>query len=243
LFLYRDVLGIQLGNVQALRAKRPSQLRHAPSKADVRKIITEAKDNGGYPTRLVIKLLYGCGLRVSEPLNLRIKDVCLTESQLIIRGAKGGKDRRVNIPCSLMPEIRQQVERARSMWQMDSANSMPVPLPGRLEVKYPRSAFAWQWYWLFPAHKPCSHPRTKRVVRYRLHEVNVQRCVKAAAIKAGLEGSVTPHHLRHAYATHAMQAGAYVRDIQTVMGHSHLETTMGYLTAETNRVESPLETL
>lgn len=204
---------------------------------------SEMHDVGGYRTRLVVKLLYGCGLRVSEPLNLRIKDVCLSDSMLIIRDAKGGKDRRVAIPCSLVPELKQQIEKARVMWQQDASNGVPVMLPGQLARKYPRSALAWQWYWLFPAHQPCLHPRTKQRVRWRMHEVNVQRCVKAAAIKAGLDGTVTPHHLRHAFATHAMQAGAYVRDIQITMGHAHLETTMGYLTPEKDRVVSPLETL
>lgn len=243
LFLYRDVLGVKLGDVHALRAKRPARLRHAPSRDDVRAILRETRDAGGYRTGLVVKLLYGCGLRVSEPLNLRIKDVCLSESTLILRDAKGGKDRRVAIPCSLVPEIKQQIEQARVMWRRDAENGLPVALPGLLARKYPRSALAWQWYWLFPAHQACPHPRTGQRVRWRMHEVNVQRCVKAAAIKAGLEGTVTPHHLRHAFATHAMQAGAYVRDIQVTMGHAQLETTMGYLTPETDRVPSPLETL
>lgn len=90
LFLYREVLGVRLEEVHALRAKRPAHLRHAPSRDDVRAILREMKDVGGYRTKLVVKLLYGCGLRVSEPLNLRIKDVCLSESMLIIRDAAHG---------------------------------------------------------------------------------------------------------------------------------------------------------
>ena len=243
LFVYREVLGVKLGEVHSLRAKRPARLRHAPSREDVRGILREMRDVGGYRTTLIVKLLYGCGLRVSEPLELRIKDVRLVDSLLIIRDAKGGKDRRVALPCSLVPEIKAQMEWARAMWQRDVDAGLPVALPGRLAQKYPRSAFAWQWYWLFPAHQGCKHPRTGERVRWRMHEVNVQRCVKAAAQKAGLEGTVTPHHLRHAYATHAMQQGAYVRDVQVAMGHAHLETTMGYLTPEVARVVSPLEAI
>jgi integrase/recombinase XerD len=112
-----------------------------------------------------------------------------------------------------------------------------------LDKKYPRSRFAWQWFWLFPALKPCRHPRTGEIVRWRCHEANVQRAVKAAAVKCGLDGLITPHVLRHAYATHAMRQGAFVRDVQQAMGHVSLETTMGYLHSGPERVPSPLDAI
>ena len=243
-FLYRDVLKQPLGSVNALRPKRAAHVRHAPSREETAALLREIRDLGGHPTRLVALLLYGCGLRVSEPLNLRIKDVRLSDSQLVIRGAKGGKDRVVPIPCALMPHIKTQIAAARCQWErMVNQRNVPVALPGALARKYPRAPFAWQWFWLFPASTPCLHPRTGETVLWRMHECNVQRAVKAAAARAGLEGSVTPHVLRHAYATHAMQQGAFVRDVQELMGHAHLETTMGYLHAEVSRVTSPLDLL
>jgi len=229
--------------VNALRPKRAAHVRHAPSREETAAMLRELRDLGGYPTRLVALMIYGCGLRVSEPLNLRIKDVRLADSQLVIRGAKGGKDRVVSLPCSLVEPIKRQMEAAKVQWQRMVQAGIPVALPGCMARKYPRAPFAWQWFWLFPSRQPCRHPRTGETVWWRMHECNVQRAVKSAAQKAGLDGAITPHVLRHAYATHAMQQGAFVRDVQQALGHSHLETTMGYLHAETSRVQSPLETL
>lgn len=239
LFFYRDVMGRELSGIDALRAKTPARIRTAPELDDVRALLGAVRDLHGYPTRLIVRLIYGCGLRVTEPLNLRIKDVKLAESRLVLRGAKGGKDRIVAIPCSLARELREQVDAARVIWRRDVSARIPVALPGLLAAKYPQHAHAWSWSWLFPAHHPCAHPRTGATVRWRCHEANVQRAVKLAARGLGLV--ITPHQLRHAYATHALRAGANVRDLQAAMGHASLETTAGYLHPECGRLASPLE--
>lgn len=241
LFFYREVLGKPFGNVDALRAKRPVHERHAPSVTETRLLLRTIPNLGGYPTNLIARMLYGCGLRVSEPLNLRIKDLNLDRATLCIRGAKGGNDRVVQLPPSLIPEIKQQMHRARAMWQLDKQNRTPLALPHRLAKKYPEYLFAWPWAWLFPSHFPCRDPRTGTIVRYRMHEANVQRAVKRARRKLGI--SVLPHELRHGYATHCLQRGANPRAIQQAMGHKSLETTMGYLHAEALSVSSPLEVL
>jgi integron integrase len=238
-FFYRDALGTPLGKIDALRAKKPVQLRYAPEIHEVRALLAAVADVGGYPTRLIVRLIYGCGLRVTEPLNLRLKDVLLSESKLIIRAAKGGKDRMVALPCSLASELRAQVEVAKATARRDALNRLPVALPGLLATKYPAWQFSPKWAWLFPAHQPCQHPRTGLTVRWRCHEANVQRAVRAAARPLGLE--ITPHHLRHAYATHCLNSGQNPRAIQQAMGHVQLETTMGYLHAEAIGVRSPLE--
>src|SRR6185295_311591 len=119
-------------------------------------------------------------------------------------------------------------------------NKVPVLLPEPLARKYPEYRFAWPWAWLFPAHRPCGHPRTGQVVRYRMHEANVQRAIKEARRQLGI--MVQPHELRHAYATHCLERGTNPRAIQTAMGHQSLETTMGYLHAEALSVPSPLDT-
>lgn len=235
-FFYRAAVGIPLGNVDALRAKRPAQIRQAPTVEETWALLAAVKDVHGYPTRLIVHLLYGSGLRVSEPLNLRIRDVCLRESRLLIRAAKGGKDRVVALPCSLAAGIRDQIESARVTWKRDVAAGLPVALPGLLAKKYPRSAFAWEWAWLFPSHSDCVHPRTGERVRWRCHEANVQRAVRAAS-----GGAVKPHELRHGFATHSLNRGVNPRAIQQVMGHASLETTMGYLHAEVLSVPSPLD--
>lgn len=241
LFFYRDCCGIELQNVNALRAKRPVRERYAPSFDEVKTLLSAVRDSAGYPTALVAHLIYGCGLRVSEPLDLRIKDVCLKDSRLIIRQAKGAKDRVVPIPCSLITRLSAQVEIAKAFSAQDIATGLPVALPGRLDKKYPRLPFTKEWAYVFPARSPCNHPRTGQLVRYRMLDTNVQRCVRAAVLRADLNPMITPHCLRHAFATHLMQSGVSVRDIQVLMGHKSLETTMGYLHDEAARVVSPIE--
>jgi len=237
LFFYRQVLKVQLGKVDSLRAKKPVHLRYAPERSDVMALLAKLKDEADYPTTLIIKLIYGCGLRVSEPLNLRVKDVLLSESKLVIRGAKGGKDRFVSIPCSLITDLTAQLVYAKAVAEKDRQAKLPVKLPGLLAAKYPHWQFSPKWAFLFPAHRPCEF--RGEVVRWRIHEANIQRAVRAAARPLGLD--ITPHHLRHAYATHCLNGGQNPRAIQQAMGHSQLETTMGYLHAEALSVTSPLD--
>ena len=241
LFFYKEVLGQPLQGIEALRVRRPAQLRHAPTIAETQALLQNTRDVAGYPTNLIARLLYGCGLRVCEPLNLRIKDLDLQRLRLSIRGAKGGKDRVVALPPSLASELTLQMQFARAVWQRDKQNGVPLALPGGLARKYSDYQFAWPWAWLFPAHHTCFHPHTRAEVRYRMHESSVQRAIKEARRKLGI--SVLPHELRHGYATHCLERGTSPRAIQVAMGHSSLETTMGYLHAESLSVASPLEML
>jgi len=181
LFFYREVLNVELGKVDSLRAQKPAHLRFAPEAGEVRKLIAGVKDVGGYPTGLIVKLIYGCGLRVSEPLNLRVKDVLLEDSKLVICGAKGGKDRFVSIPCSLGTELATQLKYARAVSEQDRLNRLPVALPGLLARKYPHWQFSPKWAFVFPARTACQHPREAFTVRWRCHEANIQRAVRAAA--------------------------------------------------------------
>ena len=241
LFFYKEVRRQPLHGVDALRAKRPARLRHAPTVAETQALLQTIRDRAGYPTNLIARLIYGCGLRVTEPLNLRIKDLDLKGHTLLLVGAKGGKDRVVSLPQSLVPELIQQMNFAQTIWQRDRQNKVPVTLPHQLAIKYPDYQFAWPWAWLFPSQTTCFHPRTRIEVRYRMHEANVQRAVKDATRRLGI--SVLPHELRHGYATHCLEQGINPRAIQQAMGHTSLETTMGYLHSESLSVRSPLETV
>jgi integron integrase len=241
LFFYKHVLNQQILDVDALRAKRPVHMRRAPSVEETLSLLQTVGNVGQYPTNLIARMLYGCGLRVSEPLNLRIKDIDLRGCRLCIRGAKGGNDRMVPFPLILVDELTSQMKFAHSMWQRDKRDRLPVMLPHGLRRKYPEHQFSWPWYWLFPAHCPCRDGRTGLVVRYRMHEANVQRAVKQACRQLGI--SVLPHELRHGYATHCLERGANPRAIQQAMGHKSLETTMGYLHADSLSIRSPLEIL
>lgn len=244
-FFYAHGLGQPLGDVRALRARRRVHERMAPSVAQVRALRAAVVDTPHTPARLLVDLLYGCGLRVSEPLELRVRDILWAESQLIIRDAKGAKDRRVPLPCALVAPLRAQLARARLVWQFDRANhpAVGVSLPHRLAQKYPSMPTAWPWFWVFPAPGHCTHPRTGARVRFHLLDVALQRAVKSAAQATGLHGIVTPHCLRHAYATHQLARGESVKTIQTVMGHVSLKTTAGYLHAEVATASNPLDAL
>lgn len=242
-FLYGKVLETPLGNVEALRVRRPAMVRTALTLAEVRSVLEAVEDVAGYPTRLVVRLLYGCGLRVSEPLELRIKDVDVTGGRLVLRGAKGDKDRMVRLPDCLRGEMEGQLRVARAVARADAEAKLAVALPGRLREKSPRTQFDAAWGWVFPMDKPVKDPRTGERVRWRMHEVNVQRAVRRAAEKAGLGVRVTPHVLRHCYATHAHASGAAARDLQEALGHTKLETTMRYLTPAPGGVRSPLDDL
>jgi integrase len=240
-FFYKVVLEKPLGDVNALRAHRPVHERHAPTPAETSALLQTVRNHAGYPTNLIARMLYGCGLRVTEPLNLRIKDIDLERRTLCIRGAKGGNDRVVALPASLISELTKQIELARLVWQRDRQTRTPVMLPHRLAKKYPHYQFSCGWAWLFPANNLCRDPRSGTLVRYRVHEANVQRAVKNASRKLGI--CVLPHELRHAFASDCLHRGTNPRAIQKVMGHKYLETTMGYFHAEALSVPSPLDAL
>lgn len=242
LFLYRDVLKKPLSNVDAMRAKKRHVERYCPSIKETMSLLQAVRDQAGYPTRLITHLLYGCGLRVSEPINLRVRDVRLDQSRLIIRDPKHGSDRIVPLPCSLIVPIRNQLAAARVSWQRDRQANIPTALPSRLASKYHYAISSWQWYWLFPSRLPCRHPRTGEVVKFHCLQGNVQRAVRTAARSIGLDG-ITPHCLRHAYATHMLSAGANVRDIQVIMGHKSIETTAGYAHPNAAAAGNPLDSI
>lgn len=240
-FFFGEVLREPLGDINALRAKRAPTLRVAPDHATTLALLKAVPNVGGYPTNLIGRLLYGCGMRVSEPLKLRLKDVDLARSRLLIYQAKGNQCRVVALPCSVVRELQAQMALAEKMWEADVLAGLPVSMPNRLDRKSPRNALARSWYYVFPALRPCRHPRTGVAVRHHMHEANIQRAVRFAADKVGLAGIITPHNLRHAYGTHTMENGANIRDVQSALGHKQLETTMGYVHADGLRVASPLE--
>lgn len=238
-FFYKDCLGSPLKDVDALRATRPDRVRYAPTVAEVNRLLPLVRNVGNYPTNLITRMLYGMGLRVSEPLNVRIKDLDLANSKLFIIGGKGRKDRVVRLPCSLVVELQHQVDYARAIWRRDSIAKIPITLPHQLAKKYPQYQFAWSWAWLFPSHQPCRHPRTGGIVRWHVLECNVQRAVREASQKLGF--TITPHCLRHSYATHCVERGTNIKALQSAMGHVDSNTTLGYVHAEALSVKSPLD--
>jgi integrase len=245
LFLYRNVLGKELRGVDALRAKQPRRERTSPSKEQIRLFRAQVEDTPATPARLIVDLLYGCGLRVSEPLELRVKDVLWGDGEtghLLLRGAKGGKDRRVPLPRSCVAPLRRQIEAARVLYNHDRANApeVGVTLPHALAMKYPKSPFQWQWFWIFPAPTHCTDPRDGRRVRFHILHDNIQRSVQRAAAKVDMEGLITPHVLRHAYATHSREP---IESLRQLLGHASIETTAGYIHPVVDKASNPLDDL
>jgi len=242
LFLYKEVLQKPLGEINALRAKKYIHERTAPSREQIRQLRAAVVDRPHQPARLLVDLLYGCGLRVSEPIELRIKDILWEESQLVVRAGKGFKDRRVPIPQSCAAALRGQIEVAQKVWEGDRRDfpAVGVTLPFQLSRKYRSAPFSWQWFWVFPAAGHCNDPRTGERVRYHLLEDQIQRAVREAAMTLNLDGFITPHILRHAYATHSREQ---LDALRLIMGHNSIETTAGYRHPVVAGATNPLDDL
>ena len=243
LCLYKHVFGQELQGVNALRAKRRKVERHAPAIEDISAAFTHVKDTQHYPARLILHLLYGCGLRVGEGISLRIKDVDFNNGKLFIHDSKHGKDRYVGIPETLVSPLRHQVEVAAMKARIDIANGMPVQMPDALHRKYRRAPFEVPWHFVFPKVKICNCPRRKIPVRYHVLDSTLQRSLKRAVQTAGILVPFTPPHLRHAYATHLIGRGASYKGVAKSMGHSNILTTFNYDHTDALTVGSPLDCL
>lgn len=243
LYLYQKCMKVEVQEIDALRCRRPVRERYCPTRAEVAAVLKELQDVSGYPTRLMGLLIYGCGLRLADSVGIRLRDVDLANSRLTIHGGKGDKDRVVPIPCCLAEPLKRQIAVARVVADQDRANGVPVFLPGLLAKKYPSYPFAASWAWLFPLRTLTRHWRSGLVGRWHCLDQAVQRAFRLATGRVDLRGVVTPHSLRHAFVTHALDAGAAVHDVQKVCGHSDPKTTMGYAHAEVARVRSPLDSL
>lgn len=179
--------------------------------------------------RLMAELMYGGGLRVMECMRLRVKDVDFANRLIMVRAGKGDKDRRVPLPKACVPALKEQIGVARERWKKDRAMGVEgVFLPDALTVKYPNADREWVWFWVFPSDGLAEDPWTGKVRRHHMTENGVQQMVKRAALNAGLTKPVTPHTLRHSYATHLLESGADIRTVQELLGHSDVSTTMIY---------------
>lgn len=216
--------------------KRAVRLPHVLTRAQVKQLVGAVADSEGYPFRLIARVLYFTGMRISDVLNLRVHDVEWEKSEIVLRAGKGDKDRVVPLPCALMPELRGQVDRVRMLWHRDQLDGVPVALPDCLYNKCPRYGLGWPWFFVFAAPSRCKHPRLGHTVRWRLHDKTLQSAVREAAERVGLLGLATPHRLRHAYATHLLESGVDIRSVQDILGHVNLETTMIYTHASVRGV-------
>lgn len=241
-FFYSQVLTIDLADFSDFsRARKPRRLPVVMSTGEVASLLGHLSGQNW----LMSSLLYGAGLRLTECLQLRVKDIDLSRRIIMVREGKGKKDRAVMLPTSLSIPLQMQLEEvARIHRQELAAGISDVELPYALARKYPNAARELAWQWVFPARKRSTCPRTGAVRRHHIHDSALQKAVKIAARAAKISKSVGPHTLRHSFATHLLEAGETIRTVQELLGHKDVSTTMIYThVACQHMAVSPLDRL
>jgi len=226
LFFYRHVLGKEFGKTDGIvRAKRRLYIPVVLSRDEVNRVIKALK----YPYSLVVKLLYGCGLSLSECLNLRINNFNFDTGILTVHDGKGKKKRTLPIPEVLDSELKAHMEKVAHLHKIDLAdNYNGAFMFNAIEKKYKHAGKEFIWQWFFPAKTLTFVAETKENRRYYLHESHVQKAIKRAVKKAKLTKRATAHTFRHSYASHLLEANFDIRTIQELLGHSNIRTTMIY---------------
>ena len=241
-FLLREVYGKDPGDLGDYA--RPPRHRNVPtvlSKDEVRRMFEQLEGTA----RLMAELMYGAGLRLSELLRLRVKDVDLERLQLSVHAGKGNKDRLTMVPKSLAGRLQGHREQLRDLHARDRAEGVPgVELPEALERKWPKAGERFEWFWFFPSRNLLNDHRSGIIRRHHVLDDRFQGAIREAAARAKLDKRVTPHTLRHSFATHLLEGGTGIRDLQDLLGHADISTTQIYLhTAKQTGVgiRSPLD--
>ena len=242
LFLFRHVLDKRIDDIsEAVRAKGNKRLPVVLSKQEVGRLFDHM--SGLY--LLMAKIIYGCGLRVGECLQLRVKDIDFERNAVTIRSGKGDKDRETVLPESIKKELGEHIIKIQKIHEKDRENNVPgVQLPHAFERKSPNAGKEWIWFWLFPSYKVSLDPITNIVRRHHVFRSVLQENIKKAAFDAKIPKRVTVHTLRHSFATHLLENGYDIRSIQEILGHTDVRTTMIYThVANKNKtgVKSPLD--
>lgn len=226
LFLYREILHQEItASFDTLSASKSTHLPTVLTNEEAHSIIRLLK--GEY--QLIAKLLYGAGLRVSECLRMRVKDLDFDYRTVMVRDGKGAKDRVTVLPESLIEPITEHLERLKLLHANDLAEGFHgVSMPTALDRKYPKAPYEWVWYYIFPSKSWSVDPRSGKELRHHLHPSAVQKAIKRVTLLAGIDKRITPHTFRHSFATHLLERGYDIRTVQELLGHKDVRTTMVY---------------
>lgn len=241
LFLFRDVLGRSLEDIRTtVRAKRGVRLPVVLSREEVRKVFSVMTGEN----RMILELLYGTGMRLMELARLRVQDIDFDRSTLYIRGGKGDKDRTTMLPKSLVEPLKQHLVNTKRLHEEDLAKGFgDVYLPDSLDQKYPEAGKEWRWQYVFPSDRLSVDPRSGKVRRHHLSDSAIQQTMARAVARAGLAKHATVHTLRHSFATHLLMKGVNIREVQELLGHKNVETTMIYTHVMRDMANAPVSPL
>jgi integron integrase len=244
LFLFREVLKIDLQGLDTtIRAKRGQKLPAVLSVAEVQELFRHMSGR----TLLVAQLLYGAGLRLMELARLRVQDIDFDGGMIFVRSGKGDKDRTTLLPKAVRQALQDHLSEVKKLHEQDlTVGHGEVYLPDALERKYPTACREWGWQYVFPSERLSVDPRTGKVRRHHISDKAIQNAMQSAVKKAGIVKHATVHTLRHSFATHLLMNGVNIREVQELLGHKHVETTMIYTHVMRNMKsdpESPLDSM